>query len=184
MRLYAITGGGGRIAERVEEALAAGADQVVVREPELPAGLHSGRCILHVGMAGVAALLDAGTLPAGLHLPARESVRDWRRRWPGLLGASAHDPTEAAEKRAAGADYVFLSPIFEARHGRPALGTRDLAGCVALGGVTPERVAPCRDAGAAGVAVLGGIWHAPDGIPAAIARYLATLAQYDHTTGS
>lgn len=45
----------------------------------------------------------------------------------------------------------------------------------ALGGITPERVAPCRTAGAHGVAVLSGILNATT--PNAAARaYLRALA--------
>ena len=42
---------------------------------------------------------------------------------------------------------------------------------IAIGSVTPARVAEARDAGAAGVAVLRGVWDAPD--PAeAVREYL------------
>jgi thiamine-phosphate pyrophosphorylase len=103
-----------------------------------------------------------------VHLAGDMDVAAWRPRVPGLLGYSAHNRAEADAAFAAGADYVLLSPVFEARHGRPAIGLADVRGCVALGGVTLDRVEACLRAGAAGVAVQSAIFDAPD--PAAAAR--------------
>ena len=47
---------------------------------------------------------------------------------------------------------------------------------VALGGVTPDRIPECRDAGAAGIAVMGGLMRAPDP-PAAARAFLAPWAE-------
>jgi thiamine-phosphate pyrophosphorylase len=90
------------------------------------------------------------------------------------VGYSAHAAEEAAAEGAAGADYVMVGPIYQtATHpGWPALGAGVLAEAAeaagdvpvyAIGGVTPERVAECREAGAYGVAVLGGILDGPVG---------------------
>ncbi|MFZ5477826.1 MAG: thiamine phosphate synthase [Myxococcota bacterium] len=114
-----------------------------------------------------------------VHLAGDMDVAAWRARVPGLLGYSAHSRAEADAAFAAGADYVFLSPVFEARHGRPPIGVADLRGCLALGGVTLDRVARCMDAGAAGVAVAGAIFDTPD--PAAAARAFVQKVQ---TSGS
>ena len=164
MRLIAVTGGGEQFAQRVAEALEAGAE-VLVRELALPEGLPLERVILHARMPGAA---EAAT---ALHLSADMDVAEWRRRFSGPLTVSAHSAEEAQRKRDLGADAVFLSPIFAARHGREALGTAGLRGHIALGGVVPERLAECALAGAVGVAVLGGIWHSPDGITRAVGRY-------------
>ena len=98
------------------------------------------------------------------------------------VGASAHSLEEA---RGLDADFLTLSPIFEpiskSGHG-PPLGLEALTEVChevrrpvyALGGVTPTRVRPCLEAGAWGVAVLGGIMAAPDPWEAARA-YLAAL---------
>lgn len=97
-----------------------------------------------------------------------------------LIGVSAHAPHEAARAAAAGADYVTLSPIFPTAskpgYG-PALGSDAIAASrsaglpvVALGGLEAGRVAECRAAGAAGIAVLGGLMRAGD--PAGAARAL------------
>ncbi len=97
-----------------------------------------------------------------------------------LIGVSAHAPQEVAQAAAAGADYVTLSPIFPTAskpgYG-PALGLEGIAAAqksglpvVALGGIEPETVAACRAAGAAAVAVMGGLMRAGD--PAGAVRAL------------
>jgi thiamine-phosphate pyrophosphorylase len=112
-----------------------------------------------------------------LHLP--ESGLTWRdaRRSIGsgvFLSRACHDPLLAAEP---GVDAVLLSPVFEARKGRAALGLGALRqACVAcaatttapalyaLGGVDANNAAACLAAGAAGVAVIGAALaadHAP-----------------------
>lgn len=88
-----------------------------------------------------------------------------------LIFASAHSIDEALALAAQGADAVVLSPIFEtpSKPGYgPALGLTYLkAACqavsapvYALGGIRPEDMAGVLDAGAAGAAVLGGIFAA------------------------
>lgn len=96
-----------------------------------------------------------------------------------LVGRSCHDAVELRAAARLGIDYVTLSPVFASPskpgYG-PALGETmarliaDTPGCppvYALGGVTPERVAECRTAGAYGVAVMGAVMAAAD--PAAVA---------------
>ena len=102
-----------------------------------------------------------------------------------LIGISAHARVEVEAAARTGADYVTLSPIFPTAskpgYG-PALGPEGIAAArradlpiVALGGVTPERIPLCRDAGAAGVAVMGTLMRAAG--PAAAARRI--LAAWD-----
>ena len=78
-----------------------------------------------------------------------------------LLSRGSHDPVSAVELDL---DAVLLSPIFEARKGRPALGVAALErACAAhpqkawfaLGAVEASNAAACSSAGAAGVAVIG-----------------------------
>ena len=101
-----------------------------------------------------------------------------------LIGCSAHDAREL--EAAAGADYATLSPIFPSAskpgYG-PALGVSRFAAVVAaarlpviaLGGVDATNVASCIDAGAAGVAVMGGVMSATD-VAALMAGLTRTLA--------
>lgn len=105
---------------------------------------------------------------------------------PGLVGVSCHSLAEARQAASEGADFVTLSPIFptDSKPGYgPPLGLETLAEVCeavevpvyALAGVTPERVAECREAGAYGAAVMGGIMHAEDP-RAATGAYCAALA--------
>jgi len=115
---------------------------------------------------------------AGVHLPARGLPVAVARRLLGpsaLVGRSVHSPAEARAAHDAGADYVFLGPIWEtpSHPGAPGLGLAAIgdarpARVVAIGGVTPERAAACRDAGAVGVAAITALWLADD--PAAAAE--------------
>ncbi|PSQ71593.1 MAG: thiamine phosphate synthase [Bacteroidetes bacterium QH_9_67_14] len=116
---------------------------------------------------GVAEMIGAG-LHTGRHGP---SVKEAQERLPedALVGASAHDAGEA--RAAAGADYLFFSPVFptSSKPDHPGAGLDALQSfcetfsntpVLALGGIPPERTAPCRAAGAHGVAVRSGILHA------------------------
>jgi len=87
------------------------------------------------------------------------AVRDF------LVGVSCHSLDEALKAQAEGADYLLLGPIFptpsKLQFG-PPLGLPTLMKVteritipvLALGGITVERVKPCIEAGAAGIAGL------------------------------
>ncbi len=89
-----------------------------------------------------------------------------------LVGVSTHSPTEVAGAAQAGADYATLSPIFPTAskpgYG-PALGLAALEACralpipvFALGGIGAAEAPACLGAGAAGIAVMGGLMRAAD----------------------
>lgn len=193
-RLWGITAGGVDLAGRVQAALDAGLPAVLVREPALPDDLlpvlarAPERAWLHARMPGAAAL--AAAMGFGLHLPGDADPAWWRARFPGRLGRSCHAPAEARAALAAGLDHAFLSPIWAptSKPGdrRAPLGPEALDGLartVALGGVTPARVGEALAHGAAGVAVLGGIFLASD-VADAVRAYSAALASYDQIVGS
>jgi thiamine-phosphate pyrophosphorylase len=131
----------------------------------------------------------AGTLDAGLHLgwrgPSVEVARDHLGP-DALLGYSAHDEIGLEGDRAPDVDYYFFSPVYEtsSKPDQPPAGIAALRSfcrtaaptpTFALGGITPERVSACRDAGAEGVAVLSGIMEAE--VPVAATRaYLRALS--------
>jgi thiamine-phosphate pyrophosphorylase len=103
---------------------------------------------------------------------ARRVVGDER-----VVGVSVHSVDEARAALDGDPDFLLAGMIWEtASHpGRPGAGValvREVAALgvptVAIGGVTPARAAEARRAGAAGVAVLRGVWDAPD--PAAAVR--------------
>jgi thiamine-phosphate pyrophosphorylase len=111
--------------------------------------------------ADIAALVDAD----GVHLPeAHLGVPEVRsfgpsERW--LVGVSCHDRQGLARAASEGADYAFLSPLFEVPGKAPPLGIegfREAIGGVgiptfALGGIQAVHVDPAIRAGAAGVAL-------------------------------
>lgn len=85
--------------------------------------------------------------------------------------ASVHSLIEAETALAEGADGLVVGTIWpSASHpDRPGAGLELLRHCVALGaptwaigGVTAQRAAEARAAGAWGVAAIGAIWDAPD----------------------
>ena len=97
----------------------------------------------------------------------------------GWVGRSVHSVDGARRAFDEGADYVILGSIFPtASHPDRTplgLGAVDEAAklghpVVAIGGLTAERAAECRDAGAWGVAAIRALWDAAD--PYAAAREL------------
>lgn len=116
----------------------------------------------------------------GLPLGTLRRLMEYR-----LVGVSCHDTDGVVAAVEDGADYVTLSPIFETEskpgYG-PALGLARLERACraverplyALAGVTPDRARDCIEAGAHGVAVMGGIMRAEDPYESAIA-YLEAL---------
>lgn len=131
----------------------------------------------------------ASNLEAGIHLGVRgPSVAEARERLgeEALIGFSAHDIEEAERAVQEGADYISFSPIFEtaSKPGHPGIGLDALVTVsehlektpvVALGGITPERVEACLEAGAHGVAVVSGIFKAVDPVAAADRYYKRVL---------
>lgn len=126
----------------------------------------------------------------GVHLPSQGVPLRAVRATVGrdrLVGVSCHDLEEIA-RAGRDASYITYSPVFEPNSPKPeearleSVGLDGLAGAVeesrapvyALGGITPERVSACFQAGAHGVAVLGGICLADDPYEAT-AAYLAAL---------
>ena len=147
-----------------------------------------------VGRTGARLLINdradiAGPVGAfGVHLPengmpvpaARKAMGE-----VGIVGVSAHDPEKARRAEDEGADFVTYGPVFytpsKVAYGEPA-GLQNLETVTrllsipvfAIGGILPERVIPCVEAGAHGVAVISGILSAPD-VTAAVKEYLNAL---------
>ena len=182
------------VAAVADAALAAGASAVVLRERDLPT---AERRALAVDLEARAAahgqrLLIAGDIAlatevgaAGAHLSAADPLA----AGDGLIvGRSCHDRAEVAAARAAGVDYVTVSPVAATAskpgYG-PALGPGGFARLaaaagdlpvLALGGVTAANARAWLNAGASGVAVMGAVMRAPD--PAeATAELLAVLSK-------
>lgn len=179
------------LSETVAAALAGGCRWVMLREKDLPpdevlalardiAALTSARGAVLSINGDIAA---ARALKAGLHLPADGKPLAARAALgpDALIGQSAHSLEEAEKALDTGADYVTLSPIFASAskpgYG-PALGSEGLRRVaarlripiVALAGIDADNAGPCLKAGAAAVAVMGGVMRADD--PAAVVRDL------------
>jgi thiamine-phosphate diphosphorylase len=115
------------------------------------------------------------------------SPADTRRLFRGWIGRSVHSKAEAAVAVAEGADFLVVGNIYEtlSHPGRPPAGLAlvrqavDLGRpVIAIGGITPERAAEVKAAGAYGVAAIRGLWKAAD--PAAAT--LAMLAPWTSAT--
>ena len=133
--------------DRLDVALAVGADMVHLGQDDLP-------------------LEDARRIAAGRL----------------LIGFSTHNPGQAAEAVAGGADYIGFGPIFDTRsklRPDPTVGVERLRAVaaaspipvVAIGGITLATVAAVATAGAAAAAVIAAVNDAPD--PTAAGRQVA-----------
>ncbi|HEU4721876.1 MAG TPA: thiamine phosphate synthase [Gemmatimonadaceae bacterium] len=136
--------------------------------------------------------LALGARARGAQLTSRSlRVADARRAAPGLaLGASVHSLEEAREAASEGATWlvaghVFATATHPGQDGRGLPFLRALAQAVsipivAIGGVRPEHCRVLREAGAYGLAVIRGIWDAPNAERAA-SDYLSA---YDDAAGT
>jgi thiamine-phosphate pyrophosphorylase len=160
---------------QLDEAIEAGIDLIQVRERDLEARDLSA-CVRRLveklrstptrvvvnDRADVAVAAGAH----GLHLRSDGPQAARIRQWLGeafMIGRSVHSPSEAL---AAGpVDYLVFGTVFPSRSklDGPAAGVTGLertveaagAPVLAIGGITPDRVADCRAAGAAGIAAIG-----------------------------
>lgn len=116
----------------------------------------------------------AAMLGAALHIGQQDLTPADARRVIGadaMLGFSTHNPEQMRAAESEPVDYVAFGPVFAtASKHRPdatvglealrivrALTSRPL---VAIGGITPENAAACRNAGADSIAVIAGLMPA------------------------
>jgi thiamine-phosphate pyrophosphorylase len=190
--------GGRDLVGLVGECLAAGLPAVQLREKDLGAvelarlghalralTAEHGATLIVNDRVDVALAVGADAVQrtsASLPIADILAVSDKRLR----VGASVHSVAEAVAVAEAGADWIVFGPVYETpskrRYGPPQ-GVGTLAAVVravsipvvAIGGITPERVAEVRGAGARGVAVISAILAA-DSPAAATRRFLDELA--------
>lgn len=119
------------------------------------------------------------------------TVADARRAAPALaIGASVHAVPEGVSAAESGADWLVAGRVFDAdgRAGATGIGMEFVEALVAvvrvpvvaIGGVRPQHCRVLRLAGVHGVAVIRGIWDAPNAERAAI-EYLSC---YDDAAGA
>jgi len=139
------TGGWCVVNERLDVALAAGAQAVQLGRTALPVSV------------------------------AREVIRREEAGRGPALGASAHTEVEAQEAVADGASYIVLGTIFSSRThpGVRPHGTAIVERCrtigvpvIGIGGIDAVGASALRRAGASGVAVVRAVWGAEDPVDA------------------
>ena len=186
-----------RLLERVQPLLGAGATWLQYRNKAADAGTRrvQARALQDLcAAAGVPliinddAALAAAVGAAGVHLGEDDGDIAAARALLGpgaLIGASCYDQLELARRAvAAGASYVAFGAFFPSRskattrrahprllHEAAALGVPR----VAIGGITPVNARPLVAAGADLLAVVGGVFDAPDPV-AALRAYLRCYA--------
>jgi thiamine-phosphate diphosphorylase len=128
------------------------------------------------GRPDIAAAIGAHGVQLGANDLAPADAR--RLLSPGWIGRSVHSPSEAKAAVEEGADFLVVGSVYEtASHPGKSPGglqlVRDTAALgkpvIAIGGVTAERVAELRAAGAYGVAAIRALWHAADPAAATMA---------------
>jgi thiamine-phosphate pyrophosphorylase len=184
--LYLVTDRGATrrpLADVVEECLAAGLRAVQLREKELEVRdlwrlatdlrestrRHGARLVVN-DRADVAMSVGAdGVQRTYTSLPTEALRRVVPRDF--LIGASVHSLDQARQAECEGADFIVFGPIYDTpskrQYGAPqGLAALEQVGAaisrpvIGVGGITPERVAEVRRAGAAGVAVISAILSA------------------------
>lgn len=142
----------------------------------------SGTPLLLNDRADVALAVNADGVQLGRRSLPVAAARGMAPHW--VIGASVHGVDEAS--RAEAADFLVVGSIWEtASHpGRRGAGLaligeirdRLRTPVVAIGGVTRQRAAAARRAGAYGVAVIRGVWESGDPVLAATG-YLDALGE-------
>jgi thiamine-phosphate diphosphorylase len=185
IRAAAIAAGGPAVALHARDPGARGAGLalsarrlVSLARPPEAAVFVGGRADIAAAVGGHGVQLGASDL--GVQLGASDLVpADARRVFPaGWIGRSVHTVEEAAVAVAEGADFLVVGSIYrtashpEREPAGPALVTRTArlgVPVIAIGGVTSERVAELKDAGAYGVAAIRSLWQAGDPAAATMA---------------
>lgn len=164
--------GGPGVALHVRGPATAGGRLWELAGPLAEVAAESGALLVVNDRVDVAVAVSAG----GVHLGRRSLPVAEARSLVGpdtVVGVSIHAGPEAAEAASQGADWAFAGNVYAtgSHPGAPAKGpalVRDAVAAaprlavLAIGGVTPARVAELMRAGAHGVAVIRGVWGSPD----------------------
>lgn len=186
------------LAAVVGECLAAGLPAVQAREKDLGAAdlaalcrrlrdltdAHGARLVVNDRVDVALAVGADGVQRTHASLPVADIRAIAGRRL--AIGASVHSLEEAVDAEQQGADWIVFGPVYDTpskrrwgppqgleRLGRVAAAVR--VPVIAIGGITPERVAAVRAAGAAGVAAIGALLDT-DAPGEATKRFLEALA--------
>jgi thiamine-phosphate diphosphorylase len=180
-----------RIMQIAESALRGGVNWLMLRARDLPASFCLDLALeLRRLTRQQNALFGVNPFPSlaewsgadALHLP--EHAPHHPPPEGAMLGRSVHSIRAAQRAAAEGCHYLLVGTMYPTRSHpeKPSEGLELLRAVretvalplIAVGGITPERVAECLHAGAHGVAVVSGITDAPD-VEAAARRYRHAL---------
>lgn len=176
IRAAAIAAGGPAVALHARHPGGTGAELAVSARRLVSLARPPEAAVFVSGRADIAAAVGAHgvQLGSGDLMPA-----DVRRVLPrGWIGRSVHTVEEAGAAVAEGADFLVVGSIYRtASHpdfepaGLELVITTAPLGLpvIAIGGVTPERVAELKEAGAYGVAAIRSLWDAKDPAAATMA---------------
>jgi thiamine-phosphate pyrophosphorylase len=127
----------------------------------------------------------------GVHWPEAAIPAEPPQSAPALCSAAVHGVEALERAERAGAGLVVFGAVYPPGS-KPgiaagldalrAVAARARVPVFAIGGVTPERAAACRAAGASGVATISGVVGTGDPA-AAIRAYLQALTQDEHQVG-
>lgn len=181
-----LAAGGPDVALHLRGPHAGGRFLFELAEPLARAAAEKGALVVVNDRVDVALAVGAG----GVQLGRRSMLAADARRILGdgpLVGVSVGAAAEVWDAAAGGADFVLAGSVYAtATHpGREGIGPGGLGEIarlgvptVAIGGITPERVAEVRAAGARGVAAIRAVWDADD--PArSVARFLEAWKDAD-----
>jgi thiamine-phosphate diphosphorylase len=168
-----------QLVQLAHEALQGGVNWLMLRVRQLPATLCLDLALelrrltrLYGALFGVNPYpsLAAWSEADALHLPEHAPYHPPPPN--ALLGRSVHSVEAGLRAAAEGCNYLLVGTMFaSASHpDKPPEGLALLRSLreavslplIAIGGITPERVGECMEAGAQGVAVISGIADAPD----------------------
>lgn len=185
--LYAIidlTAGGPDVRiEEVFHAVAGGVTLLQLRGKGVPARrlwIQARTLVRQLRPLGIPLLVNdradvaRAALAQGVHLGQSDVPAAMiRRAWPeAIIGVSVHDELELDDAQSAGATYLASGSLFSTttKHNATSLSgemlqrlvARSDRPIVAIGGITMENAATAARLGAAGIAVISGLWNAPD----------------------
>ena len=176
IRAAAIAAGGPAVALHARHPGGTGAGLALTAQRLVSLARPPEAAVFVRGRADIAAAVGGH----GVQLGTTDLVpADARRVLPGgWIGRSVHTVEEARAAVAEGADFLVVGSIYrtashpEREPAGPELVTRTArlgVPVIAIGGVTSERVAELKDAGAYGVAAIRSLWQAADPAAATMA---------------
>ncbi|MEO8293909.1 MAG: thiamine phosphate synthase [Gemmatimonadota bacterium] len=169
VRAAAIASGGASVALHVRDRKAGGARIAAMTRRFMTLASPPQAAVVVNGHPDIAAALGAhGVQLKDSDLRPADARTFFHHGW---IGCSVHTMEEAGTAVDQGADYLMVGTIFptSSHPGGTVGGPELIAVCaglgvpvIAIGGITPDRIAEVRRAGAYGVASISALWSARD----------------------